>query len=291
MRLTRLKEEEFFGKDTIYGRIRLTGKTYMTPMYGQLRRIVEGECDCGTIRMYVAQSLRLGLTKSCGCFQRENTSKIHRKHGLSKHPLYLVHQEMLKRCYIESNESFKNYGGRGIGVCDEWQSNFLSFYNWAVENGYQSGRSLDRIDNDGNYEPGNCRFAERDVQSRNNRRNRMYTAFGETKCLFDWGKDPRCVVSVWGLRSRVVRERWDDFEKALTSHAEERKCISRRSKHAKMLTAFGETKCYSEWLEDERCLVKKDTLVDRLSKGFDAESAISLPPKRPNGYSKKMLQV
>jgi len=285
MKLTRLKEEEFFGKGNIYGRLTLTGKTYRVPMYGQLRRVVEAECDCGVTRMYLANSLRTGATTSCGCFQRQNTSEIHTTHGLSKHPLYLVHQEMLKRCYIESTKAYKDYGGRGIGVCDEWQSDFISFYNWAVNNGYQTGRSLDRINNDGHYEPSNCRFADRATQSRNKRGTRMYTAFGETKCLFDWGKDERCVVTVWALRSRLDRGEFTDFEKALTTPIEERKDISRKMKSAKMITAFGETKCQSAWLEDQRCLVKKDSLVDRLNKGWDAEKAISTPPTRLNVYN------
>lgn len=276
MKLSRLKEEDFTGKGTQFGRLILTGKTYMTPMYGQLRRVVEAECDCGTMRMYVLSSLRQGLTKSCGCLQRETMSRIHTIHGLTKHPLFSVWQEMLKRCYIESNHAYKDYGARGIGVCDEWQEAFLNFYNWAVENGYQTGKSLDRVNNDGNYEPSNCRFADRKVQSRNKRGNRYFTAFGETKCLFDWGKDPRCAVTVWALRSRVDREKWDDFEKALTTPITDRKSISRNTKRNTMLTAFGETKCMSAWLEDPRCTVKKWGLMERLKKGMEPEKAITL---------------
>jgi len=270
----------------IFGRLTLTGASFLKEMYGQRKAMVEATCACGSdVKWYLFESLVKGETKSCGCIRSELASKRMRTHNLSGHPLFQVWVKMRQRCSNENNDSYKDYGGRGISVCEDWDSDFLSFYEWCIENGYEEGRSLDRKNNDGNYHPNNCRMADRGEQNRNTRRNRMYTAFGETKCLFDWGKDSRCVVSVWALRSRIDRDGWDDFEKALTSPAEERKDVSRKMKSAKMLTAFGETKCQSAWLEDERCLVKKDSLVDRLNKGWDAEKAISTPPTRLNKFN------
>lgn len=280
MRLKRLEQEKKLQKGGIYGRLTLTGKNYLTPMYGQLRRIVEAECECGVTRMYPFSSLQSGETKSCGCFRRDVARERMTTHNLSLHPLYLVHQEMRKRCYIENNPSYPDYGGRGIEICDEWVDDFVCFYDWAVEHGYQSGLSLERRDNDKSYSPTNCYWATRPEQNRNTRRNKMISAFGETKCLFDWGKDPRCVIGVWGLRNRYDRGKWTDMEKMITQPPEDRKTIQRNNKSAVLLTAWGETKSRKDWLDDSRCLVKIDSLRDRLNKGWNAEKAMGTPPSR-----------
>ncbi len=84
------------------------------------------------------------------------------------------------------NAYYKNYGGRGIAVCSEWRNDFMSFYNWAVANGYKEFLTLDRIDNNGNYEPSNCRGIDMKQQARNRRSNCNYTIDGETHCLAEW---------------------------------------------------------------------------------------------------------
>lgn len=281
MRLKRLKEESIYEKGMVYGRLTLTGKSYMQSMYGQLRRLVEADCDCGVTRMYLFERLRNGDTKSCGCLQKDLTRERFTTHGLTHHPLFDVWQGMRKRCYVPNTKQFEDYGGRGIDVCDAWVDDFICFYEWAVINGYQSGLTLERRDNDKGYSPENCYWATRKQQARNNRRNRMFTAFGETKCLFDWGEDKRCVLSVWGLRNRMDRGRWEgSFEAALTTPLEDRKTVQRRNKSAVMITAWGETKCRTEWLEDKRCLVKIDSFRDRLAKGWSAEKTMGTPPTR-----------
>ena len=80
------------------------------------------------------------------------------KHGLSRHRLYGVWRGMKLRCYNEKHEGYKNYGGRGIQVCDEWKSDFASFYEFCISKGWQKGLEIDRINNDGDYKPDNCRF-------------------------------------------------------------------------------------------------------------------------------------
>ncbi len=192
------------------------------------------------------------------------------------------------RCHDKDDKGYKNYGGRGIEVWLDWREDFLEFYNWCQANGYKerAGLSLDRKDNDGNYSPQNCWFTDKPTQNRNRRSNRYFTAFGETKCLFDWGKDPRCKVSVWGLRTRVDKPEWEGrFEEALTVENDKPRA-DRNNKRTIQLTAFGETKCMSAWLEDKRCLVKIDSLRDRLRKGWDATKAISTPPSRDGKNSK-----
>lgn len=261
-----------------FGRLTLTGLTYTKILHGNWRRFVEAVCDCGVVREYLFNKIACGETQSCGCYRSDVTRKRMTTHNLTTHPLYDVYNKMIDRCYNSENKQFKDYGGRNIEVWLDWKNDFLEFYNWGIENGYKEGLSLDRQDNDGNYSPVNCRFATRAEQNRNTRRNRFYTAFGETKCLFDWGKDKRCVVGVWGLRRRVDTKKWkDNFEGALTTK-EDRLRDSRAKQSNVFISAFGERKCLTAWLEDERCLVKLDSLRDRLKKGWDGEKILTTPP-------------
>ncbi len=98
----------------------------------------------------------------------------------------------------------KNYKKRGIKVCEEWQS-FDAFLKWAVESGFRPELQIDRIDNDGNYEPENCRWVTHAEQQQNTSRTRWIKAWGETKCLSEWGRDDRCMVTRWGIAYRLRR--------------------------------------------------------------------------------------
>lgn len=278
MQSDRQLKAKAYAKGKKFSRLTLTGKTNFRSMYGQHRRVVEAECECGVTRWYLLNSLMIGDTKSCGCLKSEVTRERMTTHGLSDHPLYDVYHKMLSRCFLTQDPVYHRYGGRGIGVCEEWQENFVTFYEWSMVNGWEPGLTLDRKNNDGHYEPNNCRFTGSYLQSRNTSRNRNFTAFGETKCLFDWGQDPRSVLNEWGLRSRVDSGNWPDFEKALTEPFKDRKQVSRNMGSNKMLTAFGETKCQSAWLEDDRCVVKKDGLMDRLKRGWEVEKALTTLP-------------
>lgn len=110
---------------------------------------------------------------------------------------------MKKRCYNENDVSYKNYGGKGITVCDEWIENPKSFISWAINNGYSEGLQIDRIDTFGNYEPSNCRFVTQKQNCNNRRNSKKVTAFGETKSLEDWANDKRCLVSYSVLQRRI----------------------------------------------------------------------------------------
>lgn len=153
-------------------------------------------CDCGTRRIVQGSRLRDGTTQSCGCRAEENYSE----HRFTRRTLHHVLDGMKDRCYSTKNRNYKNYGGRGISICDEWRESFQSFYEWATDNGYQIGLQIDRIDNNGNYEPGNCRWATRTEQARNKRTNTVITFHGATKCLKEWAE-------ITGISWETIRKR------------------------------------------------------------------------------------
>ncbi len=149
------------------------------------------QCDCGTVKDVIGTTLRSGRSKSCGCDKSVRSAVAHdlfTTHGESKTRLYKIWVYMRKRCYNTNSSNYANYGGRGICVCDAWNDSFENFRDWAVNNGYSDDLSIDRIDVNGNYEPGNCRWVTGVAQA-NNRRNTVYYTFnGETKSVAEWAK-------------------------------------------------------------------------------------------------------
>ena len=143
------------------------------------------KCDCGKEIDVCASHLSSSKTVSCGCSSAERIAELNKTHGMSKTILYKKWCEMKKRCFNKSTASYSSYGGRGITVCDEWKDDFLSFYNWAMSNGYSNGLSIDRIDVNGNYEPSNCRWVDNKTQSLNKRNTIYIELFGAKTTLFE----------------------------------------------------------------------------------------------------------
>jgi len=121
---------------------------------------------------------------------------------------------MKRRCYNPKNKRYKNYGGRGISVCDEWKDQFESFCDWAMSNGYSDELTLDRKDVNGNYEPSNCAWATRMEQMRNTTRNHYITAFGETKTMAEWAREFN--VSPDLIKDRLNKLHWSEEEAVST---------------------------------------------------------------------------
>ena len=146
---------------------------------GQNKTMWLCRCDCGNEKSIGAPELQRGTTISCGCFHKKMVGDINRTHNMAnKNKLYRVWKGMRERCYNPNNKSYKNYGGRGISVCEEWQNDFKAFYGWAIQNGYKEETlpnglnrlTIDRINNNGNYEPANCRFVTNAENARNKKR-------------------------------------------------------------------------------------------------------------------------
>lgn len=175
------------------------------------------QCDCGNVKTISSKHLSYGVTNSCGCLARESARNLIVKqtyrHGRSMDKVYKVWTAMVQRCHNENNEYYYNYGARGIVVCDRWKNDFAAFLH---DMGESNGGTLDRIDNNGNYEPSNCRWVSRHEQMRNTRRTVMIEFNGETLCAKDWARRlglPSGQTITWRLK-----QGWS-IEKALTTPA------------------------------------------------------------------------
>lgn len=169
-------------------------------------------CSCGTEKDVLVGGLRSGRSNSCGCLNREAVHARSATHGLSQSPIYDVWNSMLGRCHRKGDSNFKNYGARGIKVCERWHT----FENFLADMGDRptEKHSIERSNNDGDYEPGNCRWATRKEQSRNTRRTRLFSFQGRSLTTAEWAAEVGIKEAT--LSSRLRLYGWS-VEKALTT--------------------------------------------------------------------------
>lgn len=192
----------------IYNELTLTGKSFVNG-----RRYLEFICVCGKSHFSLMSNILSGKTKSCGCKRYELSSIKLTTHGMGKkgtiHPIYNTYNCMKNRCYNVNYDRYEDWGGRGITVCDEWLNDIHKFIEWAINNGWRKGLTLDRIDNNGNYAPENCKWSDNYEQGKNKRNSYIIEAFGEKKILSEWARDSRSVVSAEGIKKRIEIYGWD----------------------------------------------------------------------------------
>lgn len=193
-----------FGKLTVLGRVE-NDRNHRAQWLCQ--------CECGKARVMNSRDLRRIHNPSCGCDIHRRETPYPYKHSR----LYDVWSRMKSRCYNPDSSDYPNYGGRGISMCDEWRDSFQTFETWSVAEGYDADApkgqcTIDRIDNNGNYCPDNCRWVDNKTQSLNRRTNRLITYKGETKTLEEFSQE-------YGLKRATIARRLDagwEVERALT---------------------------------------------------------------------------
>lgn len=200
-------------KGDTYGKLIIINEVEpsVTPSGNKYRRFM-CKCECGNEKSILLGHLRSGKIKSCGCLNGE-------QHGLGNTKLYGVWRGIINRCYLKSSNRWLNYGGRGIFMCDKWRNSFLSFYNWSVKNGYKEGLQIDRKNNDGNYDPNNCRYVTPVVNSKNKSNNTVLIYHGEKVKLVDLVDNATLSVAK-GTTVRRLQQGWsaeDAIDKPLNS--------------------------------------------------------------------------
>lgn len=182
-----------------------------------------------------------------------------------RYAIYRRYNHMRRRCYNEKDHNYKNYGGRGIKICDEWLNDFETFYKWALENGYKKELTIDRIDVNGNYEPSNCRWITMKEQQRNRRTNVRITFNGVTKTQVEWAEE-------LGITGSTIRDRINKglpLEKVLTS--ERLKCENRKPYKPRKKKPYEQTKKYQA---DKKRIIRRiaiDLRIIQINKLLNGE--------------------
>lgn len=177
----------------------------------QHQALWECVCDCGNNHIATGHGLLRGGVKSCGCLKNELSSERLKKHGASKTRIYRIWGAMKQRCYNRNHSHYDNYGRRGISVCDEWKADFEAFYQWAIASGYKGNLTIDRIDNNGNYEPSNCRWISEFEQQQNRTNTHIVNYNGQKFTLSQLAREYKIKPNVL---ERRIKSGWD-IEKAI----------------------------------------------------------------------------
>lgn len=171
------------------------------------------ECDCGNLKEIKKYNFTSGETRSCGCYYKETRFLNNKKHGLSKHPLYKTWHNIRARCKNPNATKYNLYGGKGIKICYEWDNSFKNFYDWSIKNGWEKGLTIERKDNNKNYEPNNCKWANYKEQNNNTSQNHKLTFKGKTMNIVQWAEYLNISQK---MLSERIRRGWS-IERALTT--------------------------------------------------------------------------
>lgn len=242
-------------------------------------------CDCGREVIVPGRSLQEGKTKSCGCYRKE----VKLMHGDARKRkrtrLYNIWVGIKSRCLTSSCSEWEYYGGRGIAICDEWKDSYASFREWALSNGYDDTLTIDRIDNDGDYTPGNCRWVNRKAQVRNTKRAIHVMVDGIDRLLSDVAEENGISASV--AHKRVTEYGWRPEEAALipSCHGmlsqEDRIRVvrdlraGRVAEPGKLYEAAGYALTLKTWSRVSG--VPWNILYYRLKAGWNVQTAVSVP--------------
>ena len=180
------------------------------------------------------------------------------KHGKRNCKLYAVMNSMKSRCYNENNHAYKNYGKRGITICDAWLNDFDVFYNWAINNGYEEGLTIDRINVNGNYEPNNCRWVDYKTQNNNRRDNVILTYKGKTQSIGQWAIELN--IPLYNLKNRY-RRGWTTVE-----------IFEGRDNKNIYLTYNNKTQTLKEWADELK--VPRYLLYNRYHRGWSTKEIL-----------------
>ena len=256
-----------------YNQWTVLGQPFRVKFSSQGRTFCVAQCSCGVVSVVQADHVRAGRSRNCGCVRRVTLPASSRTHGKTMTQLYRVWKGMRERCENPNHKAYLRYGGRGVKVCQEWDTDYTVFEGWALANGWRPGLQVDRKDN-GDYAPESCRIVTSQENSNNRRHNRIVEAWGESKTIWHWSQDSRCQVSHAQLRGRI-KQGWDAEEAMTTPQVHERTAP---------VPAFGEAKTVAEWARDPRCKVAANCLFMRIFEyGWNVEEAITTPAR---GYRK-----
>lgn len=254
-----------------YGRLTATGiDHYELDSNGWKKYYLSCECDCGNKKVVLAYSLTQGLTKSCGCLQKEIAKNLFRKHGQSNTRLCHIWRDMHRRCENPKRNTYRLYGEKGISVCPEWSGSkgFENFKEWSDEHGYSDNLTIDRIDNDKGYNPDNCRWTDYKTQANNISTNRWIEYNGERHTLAQWSDITG--IPYGALKRRV--DTWDigealGFKEHKTPHKDEI-----------LYTINGETHNIREWCKIQNLSV--DTVRYRREHNWTPEEIFGFKERK-----------
>ena len=176
-------------------------KETITPSRKGHRPYVYCKCDCGETKEVDAYHILSGKVISCGCKWGGHVT-----HGLTNHRLYNVWEGIKARCNNPNYNQYKDYGGRGIKICDEWANDASVFIKWGIANGWRKGLTIERVDNDGNYEPSNCKWVTWIEQGKNRRNTRKLTYMGRTLRIEEWAKELGFCHGT--INDRIYNRKW-----------------------------------------------------------------------------------